>query len=378
MKKKVLSLAMMLVLALVPMSIFAYSGSGTSSSPYLIQNANDWNTLASEVASGNTYSGVFFKLTSDISVTTMLGASGKPFSGTLDGDNKTITVNYTSTASQCALIPNGNNLTIKNLKVAGTISTAHQQAGGFIGYLHNNATITDCVSDVTINSTYNGKGVHGGFIGELDSQAHATFTNCAFTGKLLGPDTNKCGGFVGWVYGYYSYWAQSGVATVTFTNCIFAPKEVTIGIGDAGANMNTSSATFARAFPTSGSSGNPNTSGLTFNNCYYTETFGTVQGSHIYSVSGGPGVTVNFPGAHNNTTGVVIVNLGLTCDGSVYVTNGNQTLSLDLNYTGSQLPGGFTASAGTLTGNSNPYSLAMDGQDVVINAEVTEDNLHVK
>ena len=46
MKKKVLSFAMMLVLALVPMSIFAFNGSGTSSSPYLIQNADDWKQVS--------------------------------------------------------------------------------------------------------------------------------------------------------------------------------------------------------------------------------------------------------------------------------------------------------------------------------------------
>ena len=369
MRKRVLSLAMMLALAFVPLSIFAYSGSGTSSSPYLIQNANDWNTFAAEVANGNSYSGVFFKLTSNISVTTMAGTISNPFSGTFDGNNKTITVNYTSTERQAALFPNARNLTIKNLKVAGNIETSNVQAGGFIGYLHENATITDCVSDVTINSTFSGMGKHGGFIGELDSQAHATFTNCVFTGRLLGTNTNKCGGFVGWVYSHYSYWAQSGTATAVFNNCIFAPKEVTIGVGDAGPNLVTSSATFCRAFPTSGASGNPNTSGVTINNCYYTQTFGTTQGSHIYAVSGGQNVAVNFPGEHNNTTGVVVSNYGLSCDGSVYVTNGDQTLSLDLNYTGDQVLDGFTASAGTLTGSSNPYSLAMGGQDIVITAQ---------
>ena len=368
MKRKVFSFAMMFLLAFMPMSIFAYSGSGTSSNPYLIQNVSDWNTFAAEVAGGQTYSGVYFKLMTNISVTTMAGSFDRPFAGTFDGNNKTITVDYTATEGRCALFPQGMNLTIKNLKVTGTINTAFVQAAGFIGYLHQNGTIIDCVSDVTINSTVNGKGIHGGFIGELDSQAHATISNSVFTGRLLGPTTDKCGGFVGWVYSHYSYWAQSGVATVNFQNCIFAPKEVTMGIGSEGPNLNTISATFARSFPGSGSSGNPNTTGLTFNNCYYTQTFGTTQGSQIYSVSGADHVTVNFPGSNNNTTGVIVENLGLSCNGAVYVVNGNQTLGLNLNYTGSQVLDGFTATGGTLTGSSNPYSLAMNNQNVVISA----------
>ena len=54
----------------------AWSGSGNSASdPILIANANDWNTLASNVANGNTYSNTYFKLTADITVTTMVTAT---------------------------------------------------------------------------------------------------------------------------------------------------------------------------------------------------------------------------------------------------------------------------------------------------------------
>ena len=87
MKRKVFSFAMMFLLAFMPMSIFAYSGSGTSSNPYLIQNVSDWNTFAAEVAGGQTYSGVYFKLMTNISVTTMAGSFERPFAGTFDGNN---------------------------------------------------------------------------------------------------------------------------------------------------------------------------------------------------------------------------------------------------------------------------------------------------
>lgn len=61
----------------------AWSGSGNSASdPILIANANDWNTLATNVASGTNYSGKYFKLTADITVTTIVGS----YSGRCDSD----------------------------------------------------------------------------------------------------------------------------------------------------------------------------------------------------------------------------------------------------------------------------------------------------
>ena len=83
----------------------AWSGSGNSASdPILIANANDWNTLATNVASGTNYSGKYFKLTADITVTTIVGSySGtKTFNGTFDGGGHTLTFNYTATAEDTA------------------------------------------------------------------------------------------------------------------------------------------------------------------------------------------------------------------------------------------------------------------------------------
>ena len=56
----------------------AWSGSGSSGDPYLIASTADWNTLAT---STDEYSDTFFKLTADITVTTM---RTKTFKGTFD------------------------------------------------------------------------------------------------------------------------------------------------------------------------------------------------------------------------------------------------------------------------------------------------------
>ena len=62
MKDKLLSLFALLLT--MTQGASAWSGSGNSASdPILIANANDWNTLATNVASGTNYSGKYFKLT---------------------------------------------------------------------------------------------------------------------------------------------------------------------------------------------------------------------------------------------------------------------------------------------------------------------------
>lgn len=60
---------------------------------------------------GNTCDGVYFKLGSDISVSTMIGTSIKPFEGNFDVDNKTITVNYVTDEECCAPFRYANGVT---------------------------------------------------------------------------------------------------------------------------------------------------------------------------------------------------------------------------------------------------------------------------
>ena len=108
----------------------AWSGSGNSASdPILIANANDWNTLATNVASGTNYSGKYFKLTADITVTTMVTAT---FSGTFDGGGHTLTFNYTATGDNAAPFAYITEATIRNLHTTGTINTAYKFAAGLV------------------------------------------------------------------------------------------------------------------------------------------------------------------------------------------------------------------------------------------------------
>lgn len=68
--------------------------------PYVVTSAEDWGKLASDVAGGYSYSEKVIKLTANITVSEMVGVwdyydveNNKPFSGTFDGNNDTLTFN---------------------------------------------------------------------------------------------------------------------------------------------------------------------------------------------------------------------------------------------------------------------------------------------
>ena len=225
----------------------AWSGSGSSGDPYLIASPADWETFAT---STDEYSDTFFKLTADITVTTM---RTKTFSGTFDGGGHTLTFNYTATGNNAAPFAYITGATIKNLRVAGTINSGYKFAAGIVA-ISNGGTITNCQSSVTIDSSTSGDGTHGGLVadsytGTLD------ISNCLFDGKLLGENTESCGGFVGW--------HKSG--TLNISNSLFAPTQVTLKGG----------AIFAR------------NSATALTDCYYISDWAaaTVQGTNANSMT---------------------------------------------------------------------------------------------
>ena len=242
----------------------AWNGSGTSGVPYQITSTADWNTLASNVANGNTYSNTYFKLTADITVTTMVTAT---FSGTFDGGGHTLTFNYTATADNAAPFAYITGATIKNLRVAGTITTSKKFAAGIVA-ISNGGSIENCRSSVTIDSSTSGDGTHGGLVAD-SYQGRLDINNCLFDGKLLGKNTTSCGGFVGW--------HKSG--TLNISNSLFAPTQVTLKGG----------VIFAR------------NSATALTNCYYISDWAaaTVQGTNANSMTAAALVTALNNGDKN-------------------------------------------------------------------------------
>ncbi|MBE8951558.1 MAG: hypothetical protein SR1Q7_00230 [Quinella sp. 1Q7] len=145
-------------------------GSGTESDPYKISAVEHLQQLATDVNGGNTYEGVYFKLTADIDLTGVdfapIGNRNNMFNGTFDGAG----------------------FTISNLK----ISTGGNNVGLF-GYVGEGGTI--------MNVTLDNVNVSGGdSVGGLIGANRGTIENCTVSGKVTGTGTGSdsyVGGLVG-------------------------------------------------------------------------------------------------------------------------------------------------------------------------------------
>ena len=335
------------------MSVYPLSGDGTEDSPYLITSTEDWNHLASNQFMGENYNGKYFQLTNNISVTRMVGSDpDHAFQGTFDGGGNTITVSYGTASTPtdiqyCAPFKNTYRATIKNLCTAGTIYTSSTHAGGVVGRNGTeNLTMTNVKSSVTINATTSSEACHGGLVGYA---INATFEGCVFNGSLLGGNSYGCGGLLGWK-------AYTDNSNATFTNCLFAPTQVTVGTNN--------SFTIAKGA----------TDLVTINNCYYTQPLGTEQGTLVHSITPGDYVTIENAGTNPTeyeVSGLTCYSSGILFDEVLYAGNG-ENLSLNLTCTPPEgyVCNGYQASPGTLTGSDNPYSLTMSDVDVTIYANI--------
>ena len=238
--------------------VYDLSGTGTENDPYIIANTDDWNMFATNVNDGDDYSGQFVKLTADISVSSMAGASDAySFQGTFDGNNKTLTFTIGTSESpfneeNCAPFRYVKNATIRDLKVVGDIRTNQKLAAGLAARPYGTTTISNCHVSTVIYSSKNGDGAHGGIVAMPSGTLN--IDGCSYTGRLLtNNSTNNCSGFVGWYNN----------TTVSITNSLYAPDS---NIPEGWSAINHEN-TFVRG-------GSP-----TITNCYYTETLGTAQGA---------------------------------------------------------------------------------------------------
>ena len=189
------------------------TGENSESNPYIIESIEDLNALAADVNSGTDYSGVYFQLTDDLdyknNTFTPIGygddSDGKPFSGTFDGNGKTITgitVN-TSDAWGVGLFGFISKATIKNL----TITESSFIANGFVGAIagssagvnnHVYPIIENChvTGSVTVSATDFGA---GGIIG-IDND-NLTIKDCTSAAMVTSSDPNsRPGGIIGVAY----------------------------------------------------------------------------------------------------------------------------------------------------------------------------------
>ncbi len=158
-------------------------GDGSEENPYIISDVGDWNDIIRAMNDddmGGYYNGSHYRMDEYFDdttpVTTMFGTAARPFTGTFDGNGKTLNVNLGG-ALHVAPFAYTNGATIKNLTVAGSI-TATQSAGGIVGYATDALTLRNCACSATIIGFQN---YAGGLLGWCDDLT-LNISDCLFSG----------------------------------------------------------------------------------------------------------------------------------------------------------------------------------------------------
>ena len=186
------------------------TGEGTEASPYLIQKAADWVSLAEYMNSvADDLTGKYVKLTADIvfddatPFVPLANDGVTAFAGTLLGDGHTVSgISYTTTATyQGAIFTLAEAGTISDLTLEGTISSAYSYTGGFVGKLYG--TLRNCVNRIDVSSTKTYTGGFGGYV-----YTGASFTGCVNEGTISASGAYLAG---------FSAISQAGV---DYTDCV--------------------------------------------------------------------------------------------------------------------------------------------------------------
>ena len=190
--------ALLLCLTLTPTAmagtLYSFPGGNGDSTgtPYEIHTQADLKGLADDVNGGETYTGKFFKLMNNITLTgewTPIGTAANPFSGTFDGNNHEISgldVNNPTLDYQ-GLFGYVDGGTVENLGVSGTV-IGRNYVGGVVGQSDHNSSVTDCYNAGSVE----GQDEVGGVVGW--SINNSSVTDCYNTGSVEGQ--NQVGGVV--------------------------------------------------------------------------------------------------------------------------------------------------------------------------------------
>jgi len=198
-------LAVLMAVSLLPMgSVTAWAAvAGDGDETILIHSYAELETVAEtvnkgEYYGGSTYRGKTLMLADDFptdptgKMTKHIGKNNSySFRGTFDGNEKTVDVEISDTCDtgMFGYVYYG---TVRNLKVTGTVSgDGNNSVGGVVGCAGYGATVSGCVSEVTVSNAYNA----GGIVGKSDGSA--VITDCTYAGSsVIG--TGSVGGVVGW------------------------------------------------------------------------------------------------------------------------------------------------------------------------------------
>lgn len=229
-------LLMLVAMFMMVTSVKALSTDGEGN--YLIGSVQDWKDFAAITNADATGAGANAVMTADIDLgtdqtnitPTWYGDySTRHYHGIFDGQGHTLTVHYSG--SNAVITPFGctAGATIKNLHVAGSITSTYGNESHTSGLICNSAG-DDVIQNVWVSAdmTASGSGWTecGAFIG-CNNCGSSTVTDCLFTGTLTTTGGNYNGCFVGYVHSG-STTTNNCLSTGTFT-LAGSPNYVQVG-----------------------------------------------------------------------------------------------------------------------------------------------------
>ena len=339
-----------------------FQGAGTEANPYLISSAADWNYLAVKVNSGNNYSGKFFRQTANIDVTTMVGNSSdsKPFSGTYDGDGKTLNLTLNTSESHTAPFRFIADATIKNVVTTGSVYSTSNHPSGLVGFTDGTCTIQNC----RVGANVGGAQHSGGIVGHC-YHANISIIGCVYSGTLTPASGQWTGGIIGWG-------GDGGGHTISISDCLFAGSLVgSTKFHPIGILQNQNNTKYlSNTYYTLGAQNTSDDESFVKNLSY--------KGKFARSITAGTGVTVAKAGtatAVYDVSGITSYGTGILYDGVLYAGDGEE-VSLTLSH--AEAPTGFSFSQYTVSGGgtlanptTNSPTLTMTDADQTINVEWT-------
>ncbi|EFC74738.1 hypothetical protein HMPREF0649_02289 [Segatella buccae D17] len=218
---------------------------------YEIASKENWKEFCDIVKSGQ--NAVDAKLTRNIDLGSEINmvAYDTKYSGTFDGQNHTLKLDWNNTNGLLAPFFKVENAIIRNLRTEGNIKSSYPNLSGLILTVSGKTTITNCVSAVNITSSRkSGSCDMAGMALSITYGAVVTFTDCIVKGKF-----NKT---FEEAHFFVSGFVLNQNGTCTFNNCLY--------LGD-----NVPGGDFTFTFYDR----------VTLNNCYYLNACGTAQGTHI-------------------------------------------------------------------------------------------------
>ena len=323
-----------------------------------ISTAADWKAFCQRVNGGE--HNLNGRLTQDIDLGTEIVQVGRylhPYVGTFDGQNHTLTINWQGEAGATPFLNVENGAVIKNLRIKGKITVDESNTAGLAYAVYGNVTISNCITDVDITGGHSGEPSNaGGLISGVGS-AHLTITDCVVMGSITDRSEESVRQLAGFIY---TDWADC-----TMTNCLY--------LGTNNASDNGKCHTFLRK-------------GGTFENCYYLNASGTLQGEQVtaeqlksgevaYKLQAGRTDQVWGQTLGTDTVPLLTNDATKQVYGVKFTYNGNEMASRYANNAQPVFGGLPTAKdiLGTGYNPQNTYTMIFDGGNFTAETLVTED-----